>query len=91
MGASLQRSARDTRLEIGQLKRLKAPAGDRPTYTAMLNAIEAETIATDKYGLALETSGRSLTTPLTLAIESDARRAQLIAQHYGFDVCGATK
>lgn len=91
VGASLRRSARDTRLEIDQLKKLKAPPGDRPTYTAMLNAIEAETLAIEKYGLALETPGPSLTTSLTLAIEADARRAQLIAQRYGFDVCGGTK
>jgi hypothetical protein len=86
----LRRAAGALRTEVGRLGELHPPAGDARTPAAVLSVLGDQITHLDGWAGAYDGRNENRIRAFQVLIAEDAEKANALAQHYGFRVCGVS-
>jgi hypothetical protein len=86
----LRRAADALRTEVGRLRELHPPAGDVRTPASMLSILGDQITHLEGWADAYDGQNANRIRAFQVLIAEDTDKANALAQHYGFTVCGGS-
>jgi hypothetical protein len=84
----LRRAAGALRTEVGKLRELHPPAGETSTPASLLSILGDQIDHLDGWADAYDGRNENRIRAFQILIAQDTEKANALAQHYGFKVCG---